>query len=167
MKLKTQLVIALLATSNLVADERGVITPVLSIDQQIFISDNNGVMNPASIIRLKPADNIKFILSDGTELIGIVKSTEEVNKEMFKVFGDIQNKPNTGFGFALVKQGTFSTEPVFAGAVVFRDTEETYTVQYSEEAKGFMLIKSKGKKSETKTTKKNSKNSLTLGLSVL
>lgn len=167
MKLQTQLVIALLATSNLVADERGVITPVLSINQQIFISDNNGVMNPASIIRLKPADNIKFVLSDGTELIGIVKSTEEVNKEMFKVFGDIQNKPNTGFGFALVKQGTFSTEPVFAGAVVFRDTEETYTVQYSEEAKGFMLIKSKGKKSETKTTKKNSKNSLTLGLSVL
>jgi len=167
MKLQTQLVIALLATSNLVADERGVITPVLSINQQIFISDNNGVMNPASIIRLKPADNIKFVLSDGTELTGIVKSTEEVNKEMFKVFGDIQNKPNTGFGFALVKQGTFSDEPVFAGAVVFRDTEETYTVQYSQEAKGFMLIKSKGKKSETKTTKKISKNSLTLGLSVL
>jgi hypothetical protein len=167
MKLQTQLVIALFSVTTLVADEPRVIIPTLSIDQQIFISDNNGVLNAASIIRLKPSDTIKFILSDGTELTGLVKETEEINKEMFKVYGDIQNKPNTGFGFALVKAGQFSKEPVFAGAVVFRDTEETYTVQYSEEAKGFMLIKSKGKKTELKIAKKNSKNSLTVKMSVL
>lgn len=112
-------------------------------------------------------DSIKFILSDGTELTALVKETEEVNREMFKVYGDIQNKPNSGFGFVLVKAGQFSKEPVFAGAVVFRDTEETYTVQYSEEAKGFMLIKSKSKKSESKTTKKSSKNPLTVKISML
>jgi hypothetical protein len=167
MKIQTQLAIALFSATNLVADEPRVIIPILSIDQQIYISDNNGMLNPASIIRLKPLDTIKFILSDGTELIGIVKETEEFNKEMVKVYGDIQNKPNTGFGFALVKAGQFSKEPVFAGAVVFRDTEETYTVQYSEEAKGFMLIKSKGKKTESKTTKKSFKNPLTVKLSVL
>ena len=150
-----------------IAAEPRVIIPTLSIDQQIYISDNNGMLNPASIIRLKPMDTIKFILSDGTELTALVKETEEVNREMFKVYGDIQNKPNSGFGFALVKAGQFSKEPVFAGAVVFRDTEETYTVQYSEEAKGFMLIKSKGKKTESKTTKKSSKNPLTVKLSVL
>lgn len=167
MKLKTQLAIALFSVATLAADEPRVIVPTLSIDQQIHISDNNGVLNAASIIRLKPLDTIKFILSDGTELTGLVKETEEVNKEMFKVYGDIQNKPNTGFGFALVKAGKFSTEPVFAGAVVFRDTEETYTVQYSEEAKGFMLIKSKGKKTELKVAEKNSKNPLTVKVSVL
>ncbi len=153
--------------NTVIAAEPRVIIPTLSIDQQIYISDNNGLLSPASIIRLKPMDNIKFILSDGTELTALVKETEEVNREMFKVYGDIQNKPNCGFGFALVKAGQFSKEPVFAGAVVFRDTEETYTVQYSEEAKGFMLIKSKGKKSESKTTKKSSKNPLTDLYSVL
>lgn len=166
MKIQTQLAIALFTASSLVADEPRVIIPTLSIDQQIIISDNNGVLNAASIIRLKPSDIIKFILSDGTELTALVKETEEVNKEMFKVYGDIQNKPNTGFGFALVKQGKFSNEPVFAGAVVFRDTDETYTVQYSEEAKGFMLIKTKTKKSEAKITK-NPKKKLTYLLSVL
>ena len=99
MKIQTQLAIALFTATNLIANERAAIIPILSIDQQVFISDNNGVLNPSIIIRLKPSDNIRFVLSDGTELIGLVKETEEVNKELFKVFGEIQNKPNTGFGF--------------------------------------------------------------------
>ena len=166
MKIQTQLAITLFSATSLLADEPRVIIPTLSINDQIYISDNNGVLNPSNIIRLKPLDTIKFTLADGTELVGVVKETEEFNKEMFKVFGDIQNKPNVGFGFALVKEGSLSKEPVFAGAVVYRDTEETYTVQYSEAAKGFMLIKSKGS-NKFKTTQKNSKNSLTLIKSVL
>ena len=165
--MKIPLTIALLVSSPILAIEPRVVVPTLSIDDQIFISDNYGVLNPASIIRLKPSDTIKFVLSDGTILNALVKQTEEVNKEMYKVYGDIQNKPNSGFGFVLVKAGQFSKEPVFAGAVVFRDTDETYTVQYSEEAKGFMLIKSKGKKSELKIAKKNSKNPLTVLFGVL
>jgi hypothetical protein len=165
--MKIPLIVSLLFTTVTSAIEPKVVVPTLSIDQEIYISDNIGVLNPSSIIRLKPSDTIKFVLSDGTELTAIVKQTEEFNKEMFKVYGDIQNKPNTGFGFALVKQGTLTNEAVFAGAVVFRDTEETYTVQYSEEAKGFMLIKSKGNKSQFKITKKSFKNSLTPVKSVL
>ena len=167
MKNQIQLAIGLFTATNLIADERKDIIPVLSIDQQIYISDNNGVLNPASIIRLKPSDTIKFVLSDGTELVGLVKETEEINKEMYKVYGEIQNKQNTGFGFVLVKEGQLTNEPVFDGAVVFRDTEETYTVQYSEAAKGFMLIKSKTKKSQFKIAEKNFKKPLTLGLGML
>ena len=71
----------------------------------------------------------------------MVTKTEEINKEIIKVFGDIQNKNNTGFGFVLSKDG------IFAGAVVFRDTDEVHKLEYVEAAKGFMLIKSAKKKS--------------------
>jgi hypothetical protein len=167
MKLQTQLVIAFFSAATLVADEPRVIIPTLSLEQEIYISDTNGVINASNIIRLKPTDNIKFYLSDGTELVGLVKETQEYNKEMFKVFGDIQNKPNSGFGFVLAKEGVISNEGIFAGAVVFRDTDETYTLQYSEAAKGYLLIKSKGKKTDFKFAKKSSKNNLTAQKSVL
>ena len=156
----------LFSAANLLADEPRVLIPTLSIEQEIYLSDKNGVVNIGNIIKLKPADNIKFYLSDGTELTGLVTETQEYNKEMIKVFGDIQNKPNTGFGFVLAKEGTLAKESIFAGAVVFRDTDETYTVQYSEVAKGYMLIKSKGKKSDFKISKVH-KNSLTVKSSVL
>lgn len=156
----------LFSAANLLADEPRVLIPTLSIEQEIYLSDKNGVVNIGNIIKLKPTDNIKFYLSDGTELTGLVTETQEYNKEMIKVFGDIQNKPNTGFGFVLAKEGTLAKESIFAGAVVFRDTDETYTVQYSEAAKGYMLIKSKGKKSDFKISKVH-KNSLTVKSSVL
>jgi len=167
MKIKTQIALALLFAASSLADEPRVIIPTLSLEQEIHISDNNGVMNTSAIIRLKPTDNIKFYLSDGTELIGLVKETQEYNKEMFKVFGDIQNKPNTGFGFVMAKEGVLLKEAIFAGAVVFRNTDETYTLQYSEAAKGYMLIKAKDKKTEFKIAKKNQKNNLTAQKSVL
>jgi hypothetical protein len=150
MKLLIPLLVTTLCNTAIAVEPR-VIIPTLSLEQEIYISDNNGVINPNTIIRLKPSDNVKFYLSDGTELVGLVKETQELNKEMFKVFGDVQNKPNTGFGFVITKTG------IFAGAVVFRETNTEYTLQYSEEAKGFMLIKSKSKKSEQKITKKEKK----------
>ena len=114
--------------------------PVIQLESEIYLTDKTGVAIPSSIIRLKPIDNVKIFLPDGTELKGLVTSTEDINRETFKVFGDIQNKPNTGFGFVLTKDG------IFAGAVVFRDTDTTYTLNYSEEAKGFILIKMVQKK---------------------
>jgi hypothetical protein len=109
--------------------------PVIELQQEKYITDTNGVANPNTIIRLLPSNTIKIYLPDGTELKGVVTKIEEINKEVFKVFGDIQNKPNTGFGFVLTKNG------IFAGAVVFRDEDTTYTLKYSEEAKGYILIK--------------------------
>jgi len=114
--------------------------PAIQLEAEIYLTDKTGLAIPSSIIRLKPIDNIKIYLPDGTELKGIVTSTEDINRQVFKVFGDIQNKPNTGFGFVLTKDG------IFAGAVVFRDTDVTYTLNYSEEAKGFILIKAAQKK---------------------
>jgi len=112
----------------------------LDIGQEKYLSDYSGVLNPSTIIGLTPSNTIRIYLVDGTVLTGIVKETTMIENEVFKVFGEMTNKDNCGFGFVLAKQG------VFAGAVVFRDTQETYTVDYSEQAKGFVLIKSLGKK---------------------
>lgn len=109
--------------------------PLLSLEQEIYLTNKVGVANPNSVIRLKPRDNIIIYLTDGTVLKGIVTKTEDINKEIFKVFGDIQNKENTGFGFVLTKDG------IFAGAVVCRNEDITYVLKYSKEAEGFIFFK--------------------------
>lgn len=135
-----QIMFLSLLTSTVMATPEKYIRPPISLEQEIYISDKTGLMNPNNIIRLKPRDNIKIYLPDGTELNGLVTKTEDINREIFKVFGDVQNHPNTGFGFVLTKDG------IFAGAVVFRDTDITYKLEYSEEAKGYILIKNVKKK---------------------
>lgn len=111
----------------------------LKLDQETYISDTNGVLNPKILIGLVPSNLIKIYLTDGTVLNGLVKETEIFNNEIFKVFGEITNKKNTGFGFVLTKDG------IFAGAVVYRDTEETYEVKYSDDLEAYILVKKLGK----------------------
>lgn len=112
----------------------------LKLDQETSISSNSGILIPNAIINLVPSSAIKVYLTDGTLLTGLVKETSMVNNETFKVYGEITNKENTGFGFVLTKEG------IFAGAIVFRDKQEVYTVKFSEEADGYILIRSLGKK---------------------
>ena len=112
----------------------------LKLDQETYLTDQHGILNPKMILNLITYNNIKIYLSDGTVLTGIVKETSMVNNDTFKVFGELTNKENSGFGFVLTKDG------IFAGAVVFRNSDETHTVKYSEEAKGYVLVKSLGKK---------------------
>jgi hypothetical protein len=140
MKPLIPLIVTSILINSSIADEPRVIIPVLKLEEQIYFTDTQGIANPSNIIKSKPLDNIKIYLPDGTELIGLVTKTEETNREILKVFGDIQNKENTGFGFVLTKDG------IFAGAVVFRDTDEVFKLEYVESAKGFMLIKSAKKK---------------------
>jgi hypothetical protein len=45
------------------------------------------------------------------------------------------NFSNTAFGFYLTVEG------IFAGAIAFRDEGITYAMEYSEVAKGFILVK--------------------------
>lgn len=111
----------------------------LKLDQETYISDTNGVLNPKMLIGLVPSNLIKVYLTDGTVLTGLVKETEIINNEIFKVFGEITNKNNVGFGFVLTKDG------IFAGAIVYRDTEETHEVKYSDELEAFILVKKLGK----------------------
>lgn len=112
----------------------------LKIDQETFLTDKNGVFVTSSVLKLVPGNAVKIFLTDGTELNGLVKSTEFLNGQVFKVFGEIVNKNNTGFGFVLTK------DSIFAGAVVFRDNNITYTINYDELRKGFTLVKQPSEK---------------------
>ena len=112
----------------------------LKLDQETYLTDTNGILNPKMLLGLIPSNQVKIYLTDGTVLNGLVKETETINNEIYKVFGEITNKNNVGFGFVLTKDG------IFGGAVVFRDTDETFAVKYNEEAKSFTLVKTLGKK---------------------
>ena len=112
----------------------------LKINQETFLTDKAGIFIPTAILKLVPGNAIKIYLIDGTELNGLIKSTEVINSEIVKVFGEVTNKNNTGFGFVLTK------DAIFAGALVFRDQNIVYKINYSESAKGFILIADKTEK---------------------
>ena len=106
----------------------------LRIDQEKFCTDKNGIANPIAIINLRVGENIKIYLIDGTCLCGVVNSVEMIDGKIFKVFGDIKNQKNTGFGFILAKEGQF------AGAILMRDEDKVYTLEYNETAKGYAFF---------------------------
>jgi hypothetical protein len=108
----------------------------INLEQQINVTDETGRANPNFVIGLKPEDLIKIYLDNGsTMLTGIVKETEMHNGEIYKVFGEITNKQNTGFGFAVVKSG------VFAGAVVFRDQDINYVLELNKVDNAYYFVK--------------------------
>jgi hypothetical protein len=105
------------------------------LDMETYLTNTNGVANPAAILYLKPADIVKIYLTDGRCVTGIVKTHEYEKNKMIKMFGDAINYENTAFGFYLTVEG------IFAGAIAFRDEGITYAMEYSEAAKGFILVK--------------------------
>ena len=109
----------------------------LRLDQQIALTDDRGVIIPKAIIGLSPSETVKITLVDGTVIIGLVKSTEMFNNKIFKVFGDVTNGENAGFGFGMSDNG------VFGGAIVYRNTETVYKVEYSETLKGYIFVANK------------------------
>lgn len=142
--MKSTLLIACLVTTALNHDynQPNVIIPTLNIDQEIRVTDNNGKANPEIIIRLKPNDTIKIVLQDKTVLRGLVKEVQSINNEVIKIFGEIMNKENAGFGFGLAKIG------VFAGAVVYRDEGIVYSLVESKVDGGFYFIQTEVQKKE-------------------
>jgi hypothetical protein len=114
------------------------IRPPLNLNQEMHLSDERGILHQNMIISLKVMDNIRLYLTDGTALTGFVKEViGEVSvvdgTQIYKVYGELNNKENAGFGFVL------TSKDIFAGAVVFRNTGETYTVTYSKEIQGYIL----------------------------
>jgi hypothetical protein len=107
--------------------------PSLSLKQENFISDSQGVLNPNLLGDLRPGHIVLFYLPDGTKISGLVKKIESDSNKIFKLFGDALNQKNCGFGFVI------ADNDIFAGALVFRDEDKTYTVKYSEILKGFIL----------------------------
>lgn len=109
--------------------------PIHKLGPDIYLTNKVGVAISENIINLNVANKIKIYFVDGTELDGLVTKTELVSNSHFKVLGEITNKSNAGFGFIISKDG------VFSGAIVLRDDDLTYTLDFSDEAKGYVFFK--------------------------
>lgn len=106
----------------------------LSINSYIILSDNQGVVIPKQVAILTPGDMVKFLRTDGTLYTGKITEVEETPNHI-KIFGECDNFENVSFGFALVKGG------VFAGAVVSKDGKDVYTLEFSNEHKGYVFLR--------------------------
>ena len=142
-------------------DIKDLVRPPLNLNQEMRISDDRGVIHENMIMSLKVMDNVRFYLTDGTELTGFVKEmVGEISvvdgTQIYKVYGELNNKPNAGFGFVL------TNTDIFAGAVVFRNTGETYTVVYSSEIKGYILNRKLSDKEFKPSGLKKAKKELTV-----
>lgn len=129
-------------------ENEGLLRPNLNLDQEIHISDTRGVLNPTIILSLKVRDSIKLFFTDGTVMTGFVREITIENEKIVKIYGEMTNKENVGFGFVLSPE-------VFAGAVVFRNNDDVYTIKFSEEYKGYILVKSIVKRLTPSSLKKD------------
>lgn len=112
----------------------------LKLDQEIYITDEKGVLIEKSIITLLPGRNVRIYLIDGTLITGVIKTaeiSESQDKKLFKVFGESTNQKNVNFGFAITNDG------VIGGAVAFHDREVIYKIKFLEDAKGYVLVPEK------------------------
>jgi hypothetical protein len=126
-----------ISSGELKVSEKPNVPYALKLDQEVNVTDNRGVLIPAAILGLNPSETVKITLTDGTVILGVVKTTEVINKKIYKVFGDVINGDNAGFGFGMAEDGTFG------GAVVYRNSEVVYKIQYSDSLKGYIFVRNK------------------------
>jgi len=128
---------SLISNGELKISEKPNVPYKLRLDEQVLLTDSRGVLIPSAILALNPSEYIKITLTDGQVITGVVKTTEVIDKKIFKVFGDVINGDNAGFGFGMMEDGTFG------GAVVYRNTEMVYKIQYSNILKGYIFVANK------------------------
>lgn len=97
------------------------------------ITTNQGVLIPSQLFELTIGRLVKIYRPDGFCYQGKVTRIEKAS-EYYKVLGVINNVDDSGFGFVLTKDGKF------AGAVLERGKKKLYTLVYSEEINGFILV---------------------------
>lgn len=107
--------------------------PKLSLQQVNYLTDERGVFIPNLIENIRPGHTVSFKLSDGTVIVGLIKEQEVIDKKIIKIFGESLNKQNCGFGFV------WKMDEIFAGALVFRDQNKTYTIKFNDAFKGYVL----------------------------
>ena len=107
--------------------------PKLSLQQINYVSDDKGIINPVLLLKIKPGELVSFRLTDGTEIIGPINHYEVLDNKILKLFGESTNQKNCGFGFVI------GAEQIFAGALVFRDTNKVYNIKYNDVFQGYIL----------------------------
>lgn len=123
----------LLTTAFAASDEDPVKRP-LRLDMVKHLTDANGRVIVSSILQLRVGDFTCIHLPDGRELNGRVHKREETPGESIKIYGELHGGEDSGFGVIISAQG------VIAGAILFRESNRTYVIDYIQAAKAFMFI---------------------------
>jgi hypothetical protein len=104
----------------------------LELEQEILLTDLQGVAIPAQIVKASVGKLVKIYRTDGFIYSGKVTEIEE-SEGVFKIYGDVLNVPGVKFGFGLAKGGHF------AGAVLDKENDSVYVLEFSDAHKGFVL----------------------------
>jgi hypothetical protein len=107
----------------------------LQLETETYLTDTQGVASAKQMITVPVGKLVRIYRTDGFYYTGQVTEVEESDTH-FKIYGKVLNVEDTQFGFVLAKGG------VFAGAVVEKEKEKTYVLEFSEAHKGFVLVRS-------------------------
>jgi len=107
----------------------------LQLDQETYFTDTQGKADPGIIVHTPIGKSVRIYRTDGFCYTGTVTEIED-GETYFKIYGTIHNVEGALFGFVLAKGG------VFAGAVVEKEKENTYVLEYSRAHKGYVLFRS-------------------------
>ena len=121
-------------TAGLNIDNNKITGYKLQLDEELYLSNQQGVVNPAQFVKAELGRHVRIYRTDGVYYTGVINEIEEA-AAWLKVYGVIDNVKNTRFGFVLAKDG------VFAGAVIEQDEDKVYALDYSSEAKGYVLLR--------------------------
>lgn len=105
----------------------------LKLNQEVYLTDALGIVNPKTVILLQVGDLVRILRPDKTLYTGIVTETIEEN-DSIRIYGKVNNKENTSFGFAASKGG------IFAGAIIEHNSETIYSLELSEAHKGYIFL---------------------------
>jgi hypothetical protein len=127
--------VASVALASLTTEKPSIAVPgfKLQLDEESYLTDNHGVFNPKQIINTPIGRSIKIYRTDGFCYSGKITDIEE-SSDTYKIYGTVNNVKDSGFGFVLAKGG------IFAGAVVEKSSSKTYTLEFSDVHKGFVLM---------------------------
>lgn len=129
------LLVAYNATGGLTREKPKVPGFRLQLAEEEYLTNEHGVVIPAQVAKLEIGRAVKFFRTDGFCYSGRVTEIEESDNH-YKVYGTINNKENTQFGFAMIKGG------VFAGAVIEKTEGPVYVLEFSEAHKGYVFVRS-------------------------
>jgi hypothetical protein len=107
----------------------------LQIAPQLELTDKNGVVIPSQVIKAEVGRLVALCKTDGFRYDGQITEIEE-SDDYLKVYGKILNVPDTNFGFAMFRGG------VFAGAILEKEDNRTYVLEFSDKHKGFVFVRS-------------------------
>ena len=133
---KTCIIVSIIAAqvafAGLVEKSQEVPGHRLALEQEEYFTDKQGVAIPAQIAKAVVGKLVRIYRPDGFCYNGKITEIEE-SDGLLKVYGEVLNLESARFGFALARGGNF------AGAVLDKNSDTVYVLEFSDAHKGFVL----------------------------